>query len=377
MIYFDNSATTKPYKEVVELISRIMLEDFGNSSSLHNLGLRAERILEETRTNIAAAIKARSEEIIFTSGGTESINMAIRGSAEILKRSGSHILSTPVEHAACMESLKELERIGYELEYLEVDEFGNIILEDLRNKLRKDTILVNIMAVNNELGTIEPVFDAARIIKSNNKKTIFHVDAVQGFGKIPINTRDLEADLISFSAHKIHGPKGVGMLYIRKGTRIHPMMMGGGHERKIRSGTVNVPCIAGFGLAVCTKIANMKKDQDNCKKIKDLIIKELIEALGSRMRINSPPDGVENILNISFKGIKSETLLHFLEMQEIYVSSGSACHSKKDTVSHVLKAVGIPRAWAEGAIRLSFGSFNTIDEAEIAAKAIIDIMEKI
>jgi cysteine desulfurase len=377
MIYFDNSATTKPYKEVVELISRIMLEDFGNSSSLHNLGLRAERILEETRTNIAAAIKARSEEIIFTSGGTESINMAIRGSAEILKRSGSHILSTPVEHAACMESLKELERIGYELEYLEVDEFGKIILEDLRNKLRKDTILVNIMAVNNELGTIEPVFDAARIIKSNNKKTIFHVDAVQGFGKIPINTRDLEADLISFSAHKIHGPKGVGMLYIRKGTRIHPMMMGGGHERKIRSGTVNVPCIAGFGLAVCTKIANMKKDQDNCKKIKDLIIKELIEALGSRMRINSPPDGVENILNISFKGIKSETLLHFLEMQEIYVSSGSACHSKKDTVSHVLKAVGIPRAWAEGAIRLSFGSFNTIDEAEIAAKAIIDIMEKI
>ncbi|NLL96787.1 MAG: cysteine desulfurase [Clostridiaceae bacterium] len=377
MIYFDNSATTKPYKEVVELISRIMLEDFGNSSSLHNLGLRAERILEETRTNIAAAIKARSEEIIFTSGGTESINMAIRGSAEILKRSGSHILSTPVEHAACMESLKELERIGYDLEYLEVDEFGNIILEDLRNKLRKDTILVNIMAVNNELGTIEPVFDAARIIKSNNKKTIFHVDAVQGFGKIPINTRDLEADLISFSAHKIHGPKGVGMLYIRKGTRIHPMMMGGGHERKIRSGTVNVPCIAGFGLAVCTKIANMKKDQDNCKKIKDLIIKELIEALGSRMRINSPPDGVENILNISFKGIKSETLLHFLEMQEIYVSSGSACHSKKDTVSHVLKAVGIPRAWAEGAIRLSFGSFNTIDEAEIAAKAIIDIMEKI
>ena len=377
MIYFDKSATTKPYKEVVELISRIMLEDFGNSSSLHNLGLRAERILEETRTNIAAAIKARSEEIIFTSGGTESINMAIRGSAEILKRSGSHILSTPVEHAACMESLKELERIGYDLEYLEVDEFGKIILEDLRNKLRKDTILVNIMAVNNELGTIEPVFDAARIIKSNNKKTIFHVDAVQGFGKIPINTRDLEADLISFSAHKIHGPKGVGMLYIRKGTRIHPMMMGGGHERKIRSGTVNVPCIAGFGLAVCTKIANMKKDQDNCKKIKDLIIKELIEALGSRMRINSPPDGVENILNISFKGIKSETLLHFLEMQEIYVSSGSACHSKKDTVSHVLKAVGIPRAWAEGAIRLSFGSFNTIDEAEIAAKAIIDIMEKI
>lgn len=377
MIYFDNSATTKPYKEVVELISRIMLEEFGNSSSLHNLGIRAERILEETREKIADTLKAQPDEIIFTSGGTESVNMALKGSAEILKRSGTHILSSPVEHAACLESLKELERIGYELEYLAVDEYGKVVLEDLKNKLRKDTILVNIMAVNNELGTIEPVNEAAHIIKSNNKKTIFHVDAVQGFGKIPINTRDLKADLISVSAHKIHGPKGVGMLYMRKGTRLHPMMLGGGHERKLRSGTVNVPCIAGLGMAACTKVKNMKDDQSNCKRIKERLIEELSAALGSRIRINSPLDGVENILNISFKGIKSETLLHFLEMQEIYVSSGSACHSKKDTVSHVLKAVGTPQTWAEGAIRFSFGSFNTEDEAVITANAIKDIMDRI
>lgn len=377
MIYFDNSATTKPYKEVVELISRIMLEDFGNSSSLHNLGIRAERILEEARANIASTLKAQPDEIIFTSGGTESANMAIKGSAEILKRTGLHILSSPVEHAACLESLKELERIGYELEYLDVDEYGKVKLEDLKNKLRKDTILVNIMAVNNELGTIEPVDEAAHLIKSNNNKTIFHVDAVQGYGKIPINTRDLKADLISASSHKIHGPKGVGMLYIRKGTRLHPMMLGGGHERKLRSGTVNVPCIAGFVLAACTKVKNMKDDQENCRKIKERIISGLSAALGSRIRINSPADGVDNILNISFKGIKSETLLHFLEMKEIYVSSGSACHSKKDTVSHVLKAVGTPQNWAEGALRFSFGSFNTEDEAVAAVQAINNIMDKI
>ncbi|NLP00045.1 MAG: cysteine desulfurase [Clostridiaceae bacterium] len=375
MIYFDNSATTQPYKEVVELIARLMYEEFGNSSSLHSLGLRAERILEDNRDKLAATIKAKPEELIFTSGGTESVNMALRGTAEILKRSGNHILSSPVEHSAALESLKELERLGYEVEYLEVDEFAGIILDDLKTKLRKDTILVNIMAVNNELGTIEPVNEAAQIIKANSKKTIFHVDAVQAYGKIPVNTRNLNADLISFSSHKIHGPKGVGMLYMRKGTRLHPLMMGGGHERKLRSGTVNVPGIAGFGLAASIKTERMKEDQEKSGRIRNLLIKELMKSLSSKIRINSPEDGVENILNISFKGIKSETLLHFLEMREIYVSSGSACNSKKNAISHVLKAVKIPQQWAEGAIRFSFGSFNTEKEAVIVADAIQDIIK--
>jgi cysteine desulfurase len=301
--------------------------------------------------------------------------MALRGTAEILKRSGNHILSSPVEHSAALESLKELERLGYEVEYLEVDEFAGIILDDLKTKLRKDTILVNIMAVNNELGTIEPVNEAAQIIKANSKKTIFHVDAVQAYGKIPVNTRNLNADLISFSSHKIHGPKGVGMLYMRKGTRLHPLMMGGGHERKLRSGTVNVPGIAGFGLAASIKTERMKEDQEKSGRIRNLLIKELMKSLSSKIRINSPEDGVENILNISFKGIKSETLLHFLEMREIYVSSGSACNSKKNAISHVLKAVKIPQQWAEGAIRFSFGSFNTEKEAVIVADAIQDIIK--
>lgn len=377
MIYFDNSATTQPYKEVIELVAKLMSEEFGNSSSLHTLGIRAERILEDNRDKLATTIKAKPEELIFTSGGTESVNMSLRGTAEILKRSGKHILSSPVEHSAALESLKELERLGYEVEYLDVDKYGRILVDDLKSKLRKDTILVNIMAVNNELGTIEPLGEAAQIIKSNSERTIFHVDAVQAYGKILINTRDLNADFISFSGHKIHGPKGVGMLYMRKGIRLHPLMMGGGHERNLRAGTVNVPGIAGFGLAASIKTERMKEDQKNSRKIRNILINELNNSIGTDIRINSPEDGVENILNISFKGIKAETLLHFLEMREIYVSSGSACNSKKNAISHVLKAIEIPRQWAEGAIRFSFGSFNTEKEAVITADAIKEIITKL
>lgn len=375
MIYFDNSATTKPYKEVVELVARLMTEEYGNSSSLHTLGIRAERILENTRVALADTIKASPEEIVFTSGGTESINMAIKGTAETLKRSGKHIITSPVEHDASLESLKDLSGLGYEIEYLEVDKYGRISLEDLKQKLRKDTILVNIMAVNNELGTIEPVDEAAQIIKANNSSTMFHVDCVQAYGKIPLNVRNLKADFMSFSAHKIHGPKGVGMLYMRKGTRLHPLISGGGHERKLRSGTVNVPGIAGFGLAASTKISGMKQDEENCRKVKERLLAGLEKSLGSSMRINSPEDGVDNILNVSFEDIKSETLLHFLEMREIYVSSGSACHSRKDAISHVLKAAGVPPTWANGAIRFSFCGNNTEEEAAVCARAVIEGMQ--
>ncbi len=374
MIYFDNSATTRPYNEVVELTAQLMLEEFGNSSSLHNLGIRAEHILEDSRAKLAKTIKALQEEIVFTSGGTESINMALRGSAEILKRSGNHILTSPVEHSASLESLKDLERLGFEVEYLQVDKYGRVLLEDLKDKLRKDTILVNIMAVNNELGTIEPVIEASHIIKSNNKNTAFHVDAVQGFCKLGINTRELLADFISFSAHKIHGPKGVGMLYIRKGNRLHPLIFGGGHEAKLRSGTVNIPSIAGFCLAAEKKIDRMKEDQGNSLIIRERLIRELKQSPGINMNINSPDDGIENIINISFEGIKSETMLHFLEIDEIYISSGSACHSKRNSISHVLKAVGLTTNLAKSAIRFSFGSFNTEDEAVTVANSIKKVL---
>ncbi|NLM73011.1 MAG: cysteine desulfurase [Clostridiaceae bacterium] len=374
MIYFDNSATTKPYKEVVELVARLMSEEFGNSSSLHALGIRAERILENTRRTLAETIKAQPEEIVFTSGGTESINMALKGTAEAFKRTGKHIISSPVEHDAAQESLNALSAIGYEVEYLSVDEFGRISLDELKAKIRDDTILVNIMAVNNELGTIEPVVEASHIIKSRNKKTLFHVDAVQAYGKIPINVRELEADYISFSSHKIHGPKGVGMLFMRKGARLHPIISGGGHERNLRSGTVNVPGIAGFGLAASMKFERMEQDSKTCGKIRELLMERLTASLGPMLRVNSPEDGVDNILNISLKGVQSETVLHFLEMKEIYVSSGSACHSRKNTVSRVLKAIGLSPEWAKGAIRLSFSGDNTEHEAIICSEAISEIM---
>lgn len=374
MIYFDNSATTKPYNEVAELTARLMLEEFGNTSSLHNLGIRAERILEDSRAILAQTIKAYTEEIVFTSGGTESINMALRGSAEILKRSGKHILTSPIEHSASLESLNELQRLGFEVEHLQVDKYGRVSLDDLKDKLRKDTIIVNIMAVNNELGTIEPVIEASHIIKSNNKKTVFHVDAVQGYLKRSINTRDLLADFMSFSAHKIHGPKGVGMLYSRKGNRLHPLIFGGGHEGNLRSGTLNTPSIAGFSLAAVKKQDRMKNDQENSLIIKERLIQELSQSLGGKMNVNSPEDGIENIINISFEGMNSETMLHFLEIDNIYISSGSACHSKRNTTSHVLTAVGMATNLAKSAVRFSFGSFNTENEAVIVANTIKKVL---
>lgn len=380
MIYFDNGATTRPYKEVVELVSRLMYEEFGNSSSLHTLGIRAERILEDARKTLAETIKAIPEEIIFTSGGTESVNMAIRGSVDALKRYGRHILSSPVEHSASLETLKALDSMGFQVEYLKVDGYGRIMLDDLRDKLRSDTIFVNIMAVNNELGTIEPITEASRIIKENSDLTLFHVDAVQAYGKIPINLRTIGADLMSFSAHKIHGPKGVGMLYMKKGTRLNPIITGGGHEFKLRSGTVNVPGIAGFGLAASMKVARLKEDQQNCRRVRERLLDEIrqrMSDIGVEIRVNSPEDGEDNILNVSFKGIKSENILHFLEMHDIYVSSGSACHSRKDAVSHVLKAAKVPQEWAQGAIRFSFSGENTEEEAVICAEKLAEIMKSI
>lgn len=374
MIYFDNGATTRPYKEVLELISKLSYEEFGNPSSLHSLGVRAERVLEDSRKQIAETIKAGQDEIIFTSGGTEAINMALRGSAEALKRCGKHILSTPIEHSASLESLKFLQSTGYEVEMLHVDSFGMIDLDDLKSKLRQDTILVNIMMVNNEVGSIEPVIDAGHIIKSFNSGINFHVDAVQAYGKTIINTKNLKADLLSFSAHKIHGPKGVGMLYIRSGTKIHPIMSGGSQERQLRPGTVNVPGIAGFARAAVKKTANMDQDNHIIKKVREKLVFELQQRLSDKIRINSPHNSLPGILNISFSTVKSEVILHALELKEIYVSSGSACSSKKQTVSHVIKAMHVPPPWSDGAIRFSFSGENTEKEAVICAETLHDIV---
>jgi cysteine desulfurase len=373
MIYFDNSATTKPYREVVDKIAHISLNDFGNPSSLHSLGLRAEKLVDNARKILANTLHAKPEEILFTSGGTEAINMAIKGSADALKRSGRHILSSPIEHAASLESIKQLESMGFTPEFLAVDAFGKVDLEDVKSKLRPDTILVNIMMVNNETGVIQPVIDASHLIKSHSK-AVFHVDAVQAYGKIPIDTRTLKADLISFSAHKIHGPKGVGMLYVRGGTRINPILSGGGQERKLRSGTINVPGIAGFAEAASIKLDGLVRDKGQIKSVRDTLMEALNERLKGQIRINSPEDGLPEILNISFLNVKSEIILHALEMRDIYVSSGSACHSRSGAISHVLQAMNLPRQWADGAIRFSFCGDNTVEEAIQCADALAEIV---
>jgi len=374
MIYFDNSATTRPCKEVVDLIAKISYEEFGNPASLHAFGMRAERILEQARKQLAETLKADPEEIVFTSGGTESINMAIKGTAEAMKRSGKHILSTPIEHPAALESLKVLEDMGFSVEMLSVDGKGFVDLEELKRKIRKDTILVNIMMVNNETGVIQPVTEAGQIIKSVNPGTVFHVDAVQAYGKLPIDTRSLKADIMSFSAHKIHGPRGVGMMYLRHGTKIRPILSGGGQERQYRSGTVNVPGIAGFACAAVRKTSQMEQDNSNIRKVRERLISELKSRMPDQIRINSPEDGLPGILSISFRSIKSEVILHALEQHEIYVSSGSACSSKKNSISHVIRALNIPAPWSDGTIRFSFCGDNTEEEAVVCAQALQDIL---
>jgi len=374
MIYFDNSATTRPYKEVVDLVAKLSWEEFGNPASLHSFGMRAERILEQSRKQLAHTIRAEPEEIIFTSGGTESINFAIKGSAEANKRSGRHILSTPIEHPAALESLKVLEGMGFEVEMLGVDGMGRIDTWELKKKIRKDTILVNIMMVNNETGVIQPVEEAGNIIKSANPDAVFHVDAVQAYGKLPIDTRKIKADIMSFSAHKIHGPRGVGMMYLRRGAKIRPIMSGGGQEKQYRSGTVNVPGIAGFACAALKKVGQMDEDNRNIRRVRERLIDELQRRMPEIIRINSPEDGLPGILSVSFSKVKSEVILHALELNEIYVSSGSACSSKKNSISHVIKAMNIPAPWSDGVIRFSFCGDNTEDEAVACAEALEGIM---
>lgn len=374
MIYFDNSATTKPYEEVVELISEISLENFANPSSLHSFGLRAEKIVEQARKTLAGTLHAKPEEVLFTSGGTEAINLALKGSADALKRMGRHILTSPTEHPASLESLKQLETLGFIIEYLAVDGDGRARLDDLKSRLRPDTILVNMMLVNNETGLIQPVQEASVIVKSN-KGTVFHVDAVQGYGKVPMDVRTLMADLISISAHKIHGPKGVGLLFMRSGTRLNPLMTGGGQEKKLRSGTINVPGIAGFARAAAIKTERMDQDNARIQEVRLSLQKALEALLPGRIRMLSPSDGVPGILNIAFSGLKSEIILHALEMHEIYVSSGSACHSRQGGISHVLKAMNIPPQWADGAIRFSFSGDNTVEEAQTCVATLAEVLK--
>ncbi len=359
IVYLDNSSTTRPYKEAVDKAVFYMTQDYGNPSSLHRLGLNAEKAVREARAAVAKGLGATAGEIYFTSGGTEADNMAIIRGAESRRRTGNRIITTKVEHPAVLEPCAYMAKQGFEIVYIDVDSRGCIDMEQLKNEINDRTVLISVMHVNNELGSINPIAEIAKL----KQNALFHSDAVQSFCKVDINAGSMEIDMISVSGHKIHGPKGIGAIYVRKGANLSPYIMGGGQEKAMRSGTENVPAIAGFGAAADISCTDMKSGTDNMKAARAHLLEGIRGSIPD-IRVNSPEDGCPSVLNISFLGTRGEVLLHMLEDCGIYVSTGSACSSNKHGQSHVLKAIGLTDREIEGALRFSFSEFNTIEEMD-------------
>ncbi len=361
-VYLDNSATTQVYKESALLAADAMCNFYGNPSSLHRKGIEAEKLIKTAKEQIASTIKASPAEIYFTSGGTEADNLAIIGGCSASR--GKHIISTNVEHPAVMATLQHMEKKSYSIDHIPVQKNGIIDLDKFSKMIRKDTALVSCMLVNNEIGSVEPVEKMVRILKKTNPSALFHIDAVQGYGKIPIDVSTLDVDFISLSSHKIHGPKGVGALYIRNKSKIAPIQFGGGQQGGIRPGTENVPGIAAFGLSaeVCHK--NMAEKIEKMRYLKNKLKKGIQENIEDVL-INTPEENsAPHILNVSFAFVKSEVLLHSLELDGIYVSSGSACSSHKKGPSYVLTAIGVDRKMIDGSIRFSLSEFTTEEEID-------------
>jgi cysteine desulfurase len=363
LVYLDNSATTKPYDKVIgKMISG--LENYGNPSSMHRMGLDAEKLLKEARTEMATSLKSNDTEIIFTGSGTEADSLAILGSYNALKRRGNKIITSKIEHKAVLENCAYLEKMGMKVVYLDVDSNGKVNLDQLESELDEKTILISIMWVNNETGTIQPIKEIGNI-KKKNEMLLFHSDAVQAYGKIQIDPKLAGLDLLSISAHKIHGPKGIGALYVKKGVRIEPVILGGAQERGLRSGTENIPAIMGFSEASKISRFEIQNRYMEISKLKTYMI-EGIKSEIDHIKINGPIDESSSpyILNMSFLGTKGEVLLHMLEQDGIFVSTASACSSNRNTESHVLKAMNLKESEITGAIRFSFSEFNTENEIE-------------
>ncbi|MBQ7429644.1 MAG: cysteine desulfurase [Butyrivibrio sp.] len=375
--YLDNSATTKAFDEVIEVVARTMTQDYGNPSSMHHKGVVAENYVKEAQKRIAATLKAEPKEILLTSGGTESDNMAIIGTARAMCRRGKHIITTSIEHPAVLNTCAYLEKEGFEVTYLGVDAQGRVSLKDLEEAIRPDTILVSMMLVNNEIGTMQPVAEAGELIKKINKDIVFHVDAVQGYGKLQINPKKMGIDLMSVSGHKIHGPKGIGFLYIRNGVRIVPINYGGGQQNGLRSGTLNVPGIAGLGLAAEKIYKNLDEEISKMRELRNYFIKEITSRLEDTY-INGVTDDeskcAPHIISLSIKGVRAEVVLHALEEKEIYVSSGSACATNNPHVSATLKAIGLDSSLLDSTIRISMSVFTTKEQIDYTIEQLCEII---
>lgn len=360
--YLDNSATTRVFPEVAELVTKLMLEDYGNPASMHFKGMRAEQYVKRAKEQIAKVLKVNEKEIIFTSGGTEADNLALIGAAMANRRSGAHLITTRIEHPAVLKTMEYLEGQGFRVTYLPVDKTGRVRLEDLQKSVRQDTILVSVMHTNNEVGAVQPIAELGALIKRMNPRTLFHVDAVQGFGKFRIFPKRMNIDLLTVSGHKIHGPKGVGFLYAGEKVKLHPIVFGGGQQNGMRSGTENVPGIAGLGLA-CQKVyENLERDNERMYRLREMLI-EGVSDLGN-IQINGCPgrEGAPHVVSISFRGVRSEVLLHALEDRGICVSAGSACAARHPRPSETLKAIGVERALLESTLRFSLSLFTTEEE---------------
>lgn len=378
MIYLDNASTTPIHKDVVAAMMECLTEEFGNPSSLHRLGFNAEMIIKGTREVIADFLSAETNEIVFTSGGTEANNLAVLGAAMAKRKEGRHIITTSIEHPSVLSTFVYLQQEGWEVTFLPVNKDGVIDIADLANAIRPDTVLISVMHVNNELGSIQPIQEIGAMLKNRVNRPLFHVDGVQSFGKIPVYPGQVGIDLLSFSGHKINGPKGVGGLYIRQGVRLQPMQWGGGQERGLRSGTENMPGIAGLGKAVEIVNEYIKNEPDKLYNLKLDLAKGITEKIpGAVINGPRPEDGAPHILNVSFKGIRGEVLLHALESKGVFVSTGSACSSHKNTISHVLDAIGLDKDRAKSAIRFSLSYMNSKDEIEKVPDIIKETVEEL
>lgn len=375
-VYLDNAATTRPYNEVIDIINEYNTEYYGNASSLHSFGREARKGIEWAREEIANLINASAREILFTSGATESDNWAIRGAAYHNIEKGKHIITSAIEHHAVLHTCKQLEKEGFEVTYLPVDSEGNINLRDLKDAIREDTTLISIMAANNEIGTIEPIKEIGEIARK--KGILFHTDAVQAIGKMDIDVEKMNIDMLSMSAHKIHGPKGIGFLYINKKVRIDVFMQGGGQERALRAGTYNAPCIAGMGKAVEITKANMEKNIPYMKELRDYFIDEILKDVPDTILNGSREKRLCNNINFTFKGIEGEALLYALDLKGIACSTGSACTADSGSESHVIDALGDNNKFEIGAsVRFSLSEFNTKEEVNYTIAVLKDTIKKL
>ena len=372
--YLDNSATTRCSDRAKNLMIQILSEDYGNPSSLHNMGKDAEDYIREAKEKIAKTLKVDEKELVFTSGGTESNNMALIGGALANKRMGKHIITTAIEHASVNAPLAYLEELGYEVTYLSVDADGVISLDELRDAVREDTVLVSIMMVNNEIGAVEPIEEAARVIKEKNPNTLFHVDGIQAYGKFHIYPKKMGIDLLSVSGHKIHAPKGTGFLYIRDKVKVKPIIYGGGQQKGMRSGTENVPGVAALGEAAAEIYENFDAKIDHMYAFKERFIDGVTQIEGVTINGKTGRVSAPQVVSVSIADVRSEVMLHSLEEYGIYVSAGSACSSNKPAPSRTLQGIGLSKKQLETTIRISFCVNTTEEEVDYAVEKMKEII---